>query len=213
MRKILSSFILLFIFCFSGFSQQNDFQSWSSIRFSKKIYKRTNIFIKEGIRFRENSSILSKLYTDIKVSHRIKKTDLKLSFGYRISDSYKVDFSNEYVNRFYVDYSKEYKYNRFIFNLRERLQYQGNKESYSPLFRHKLEAAYNIRKTPFEPYLQFEYFLNFSEEFEKLRYTLGFSYPIHKKVNTNLYYRIQKELNKSNPEQIFILGTSLSYKL
>ena len=54
--------------------------------------------------------------------------------GYRISDSYKVDFSNEYVNRFYVDYSKEYKYKRFIFTLRERLQYQGNKESYSPLF-------------------------------------------------------------------------------
>ena len=72
--------------------------------------------------------------------------------------------------------------------------------------------SYNVRKTPFEPYLQFEYFLNFSEEFEKLRYTLGFSYPIHKKVN-KIFIIDTKELNKSNPEQIFILGTSLSYKL
>ncbi len=212
MRKTLSSFFL-FIFSFSGLSQQNDFQSWSSVRLSKKIYKRTSVYVKEGIRFRENSSIISKLYTDIKVSHRIKKTDLKFSMGYRISNTYRVDLTNEFINRFYVDYSSEYNYNRFIFNSRERIQIQGNKESYSPLFRHKLEASYDVRKTPFEPYFQFEYFLNFSEEFEKLRYTLGFSYPIHKKVNTNLYYRIQKELNKSKPEQIFILGTSLSYKL
>ena len=212
MRKTLSSFFL-FIFSFSGLSQQNDFQSWSSVRLSKKIYKRTSVYLKEGIRFRENSSIISKLYTDIKVSHRIKKTDLKFSMGYRISNTYRFDLTNEFINRFYVDYSSEYNYNRFIFNSRERIQIQGNKESYSPLFRHKLEASYDVRKTPFEPYFQFEYFLNFSEEFEKLRYTLGFSYPIHKKVNTNLYYRIQKELNRSNPEQIFILGTSLSYKL
>tara|TARA_B100000609_G_C17148526_1_gene399556 strand:+ start:351 stop:989 length:639 start_codon:yes stop_codon:yes gene_type:complete len=212
MRKTLSSFFL-FIFSFSGLSQQNDFQSWSSVRLSKKIYKRTSVYVKEGIRFRENSSIISKLYTDIKVSHRIKKTDLKFSMGYRISNTYRFDLTNEFINRFYVDYSSEYNYNRFIFNSRERIQIQGNKESYSPLFRHKLEASYDVRKTPFEPYFQFEYFLNFSEEFEKLRYTLGFSYPIHKKVNTNLYYRIQKELNKSKPEQIFILGTSLSYKL
>ena len=212
MRKTLISFFL-FIFSFSGLSQQNDFQSWSSVRLSKKIYKRTSFYVKEGIRFRENTSIISKLYTDIKVSHRIKKTDLKFSMGYRISNTYKVDLTNEFINRFYVDYSSEYNYNRFIFNSRERIQIQGNKESYSPLFRHKLEASYDVRKTPFEPYFQFEYFLNFSEEFEKLRYTLGFSYPIHKKVNTNLYYRIQKELNKSKPEQIFILGTSLSYKL
>ncbi len=212
MRKTLISFFLL-IFSFSGLSQQNDFQSWSSVRLSKKIYKRTSVYVKEGIRFRENSSIISKLYTDIKVSHRIKKTDLKFSMGYRISNTYKVDLTNEFINRFYVDYSSEYNYNRFIFISRERIQIQGNKESYSPLFRHKLEVSYDVRKTPFEPYFQFEYFLNFSEEFEKLRYTLGFSYPIHKKVNTNLYYRIQKELNKSKPEQIFILGTSLSYKL
>ena len=73
--------------------------------------------------------------------------------------------------------------------------------------------SYNVRKTPFEPFIQFEYFLNFKEEFEKLRYTLGFSYPLHKKVNTNIFYRIQQELNESNPENLYILGSSFSYKL
>ena len=83
MKKILNSLLLVFIFSYSGFSQQSDFQNWSSFRLTKKIYKRTNLSVKEGLRFRENSSILSKAFTDVKISHRIKKTDLKLSIGYR----------------------------------------------------------------------------------------------------------------------------------
>ena len=183
MKKILNSLLLVFIFSYSGFSQQSDFQNWTSFRLSKKIYKRTNLSVKEGLRFRENSSILSKVFTDVKISHRIKKTDLKLSIGYRFADSYKLDFSSEYVNRYYFDFSSEYKFKRFNFSMRDRIQIQGNYLSYSPLFRQKLDVSYNVRKTPFEPFIQFEYFLNFEEQFEKLRYTLGFSYPLHKKVN------------------------------
>ena len=213
MKKILNSILLVFIFSCSGFSQQSDFQNWTSFRLSQKIYKRTNLYVKEGLRFRENSSILSKVFTDVKISHRIKKTDLKLSIGYRFADSYKLDFSSEYVNRYYFDFSSEYKFKRFSFSMRDRIQIQGKNSSYSTLFRQKLDVSYNVRKTPFEPFIQFEYFLNFQEEFEKLRYTLGFSYPIHKKVNANLFYRIQQELNESNPEHLYILGSSFSYKL
>lgn len=213
MRKILNSILLVFVFSYCGFSQQSDFQNWTSFRLSKKIYKRTNLYLKEGLRFRENSSILSKVFTDVKVSHRIKKTDLKLSVGYRFADSYKLDFSSEYVNRYYFDFSSEYKYKRFSFSLRDRMQIQGNNSSYSPLFRQKLDLSYNVRKTPFEPFIQFEYFLNFEEEFEKLRYTLGFSYPILNQVNANIFYRIQQDLNESNSKHIYILGSSFSYKL
>ena len=52
-----------------------------------------------------------------------------------------------------------------------------------------------------------------NEEFEKLRYTIGFSHPIFKDLNADLFYRIQHTLNTDNPENIFILGTALSYKL
>ena len=51
------------------------------------------------------------------------------------------------------------------------------------------------------------------EEFEKLRYTIGFSQPISKDLDANLFYRIQQTFNTNNPENLFILGTSLSYKL
>lgn len=213
MKTIRNSIFLILIFSFSAFSQQNDFQNWSSFKLTKKIYKRTNVAVKQGLRLRENSSLLSKTFTDVKLSHRIKKTDLVFAVGYRFSDDYDIHFSSEYKQRYYFDFSSKYDYKRFKISLRDRLQYQGNNSSFKPLFRQKTELSYNVRKTPFEPYVQFEFFLNFEEQFEKLRYTAGFSYPILKKLNANLFYRIQQELNASNPENLFILGTSLSYKL
>ena len=81
------------------------------------------------------------------------------------------------------------------------------------MFRQKLDVSYNVRKTPFEPFLQFESFMTMQDKFEKFRYTIGFSQPMFKDLNADLFYRIQQTLNTNNPESIFILGTSLRYKL
>lgn len=212
MRKIQNSSFLLLFFVFSAYSQENDFQSWNSIKITKKIYKRTDLSIKQGFRFRENASLVSKNFTDLKISNRIKKTDLSLSLGYRLSNEFDLNASNEFEHRYYLDVSSKHKYKRYRFLLRERLQYQGNNVSYQPLYRQKLEASYNVRKTPFKPFLAFEYFFDF-DKFEKLRYTLGFSYPILKDIDLDIFYRIQDEINANNPEDLYILGISLNYKL
>ena len=93
MKTIRNSIFLILIFSFSAFSQQNDFQNWSSFKLTKKIYKRTNVAVKQGLRLRENSSLLSKTFIDVKLSHRIKKTDLLYAVGYRFSDEYDINFS------------------------------------------------------------------------------------------------------------------------
>ena len=118
MKMIRNSFLLLLICTLSAYSQQNDFQSWSSIKISKKIYKRTNLSVKEGIRFRENSSLISKNFTDVKISHRIKKTDFEVSVGYRFSNDFDLDFSSENKHRYYSDFSSKYQYKRFKINFR-----------------------------------------------------------------------------------------------
>ena len=213
MKTIRNSFLLLLICTLSAYSQQNDFQSWNSIKISKKIYKRTNFSVKEGIRFRENSSLISKNFTDVKISHRIKKTDFEVSVGYRFSNDFDLDFTSENKYRYYSDFSSKYKYKRFKFSLRDRFQLQGNNSNYTAIFRQKTEVSYNVRKTPFEPFVQLELFINFNQQFEKLRYTTGFSYPIMKDLNATIFYRIQQPLISSNQENLFILGSSISYKL
>ena len=213
MKTIRNSFLLLFICTISAYSQQNDFQSWSSIRISKKIYKRTNISVKEGFRFRENSSLISKNFTDLKISHRIKKTDFEVSVGYRFSNDFDLDFTSENKYRYYSDFSSKYKYKRFKFSLRDRFQLQGNNSNYTAIFRQKTEVSYNVRKTPFEPFVQLELFINFNQQFEKLRYTTGLSYPIMKDLNATIFYRIQDDLITDIPKILYILGSSISYKL
>jgi hypothetical protein len=115
-----------------------------------------------------------------------------------------LNFSSENKHRYYVDWALKFKDKRFKISLRDRVQYQGNTLGYSTLFRQKLDVSYNVRKTPFEPFLQFEFFMNMDAEFEKLRYTIGFSQPIFKDLNANLFYRIQQTSNTKVFDILFI---------
>ena len=212
MRKILNKFFLIFILPISVFSQENDFQTWTSISASKKIIKKTNLTIKQGVRFRENSSLYSKLFTDLKIKSKYNK-HFSFAIGYRFSNDWDKQSKLSQKNRFYSDiyYKDKYK-KRFLFDSRARLQTQGNMEVYVATFRHKSTLAYNIPKTKLEPSVALEYFLPFeSILIEKLRYTIGLSHPITKDLDAEIAYRIQQEFYTNNPETLFIFEGKLSY--
>ena len=212
MRTILNKFFLIFIIPISVFSQENDFQTWTSISASKKIIKKTNLTIKKGVRFRENSSLYSKLFTDLRIKRKYNK-HFSFAIGYRFSNDWDKQLELSQKNRFYSDiyYKDKYK-KRFLFDTRARLQTQGNIEGYAATFRHKSVLAYNIPKTKLEPSVALEYFLPFeSMLIEKLRYTIGLSHPITKDLDFELAYRIQQEFNTNNPETLFIFDGKISY--
>ena len=212
MRKILNKFILIFILPISVFSQENDFQTWTSISASKKIIKKTNLIIKQGVRFRENSSLYSKLFTDLKIKSKYNK-HFSFAIGYRFSNDWNKQLELTQKNRLYSDifYKEKYK-KRFLFDARARFQTQGNIEEYATTFRHKSVLAYNIPKTKLEPSVALEYFLPFENMLiDKLRYTIGLSHPITKDLNAEIAYRIQQEFYANNPETLFIFEGKLSY--
>ena len=212
MRKILSKILLLLVLPISVLSQENDFQTWTSISASKKIIKKTNLIVKQGARFRENSSLYSKLFTDLKIKSKYNK-HFSFAIGYRFSNDWDKQLELSQKNRFYSDiyYKDKYK-KRFLFDARARLQTQGNIEGYAATFRHKSALAYNIPKTKLEPSVALEYFLPFeSMLIEKLRYTIGLSHPITKDLDAEIAYRIQQEFYTNNPETLFIFEGKLSY--
>ena len=212
MRTILRKFFLIFILPISVFSQENDFQTWTSISASKKIIKKTNLTIKQGVRFRENSSLYSKLFTDLKIKSKYNK-HFSFAIGYRFSNDWDKQFELSQKSRVYSDiyYKDKYK-KRFLFDTRARLQTQGNIEGYTATFRHKSVLAYNIPKTKLEPSVALEYFLPFeSMLIEKLRYTIELSHPITKDLDAEIAYRIQQEFYTNNPETLFIFEGKLSY--
>ena len=110
MRTILNKFLLIFILPISVFSQENDFQTWTSISVSKKIMKKTNLTIKQGVRFRENSSLYSKLFTDLKIKSKYNK-HFSFAIGYRFSNDWNKQLELSQKNRVYSDiyYKAKYK--------------------------------------------------------------------------------------------------------
>ena len=116
-----------------------------------------------------------------------------------------------------------FKWNRLKFSLRERYQFtyrmpsQCDRERYDyhPDFgvwddmpqqaindkkaksdhklRSRLQISYDIKKCPFEPYVEVELYNQLDNAFayDKIRYTVGTEYKINKENKLKLYYRYQ----------------------
>ena len=210
MRKIQNSILLLLFCTFSSIAQENDFQIWSSLSANDKVTYKTDINIKHGLRFRENASLLSKSYSDIRLKYKYNKK-VSLAVGFRDINEWNKQLSREQKSRYYSDLYLRHKLDRFVFSVRNRYQKQGNITAYTYLFRQRVSIGYNIRKNKAEPLLAAEYFYSETKQINKLRYTLGFSYPISKDLDLDMFYRIQQQLNVENPETLFILSGKLSY--
>ncbi len=212
MRTTLSKIFLLLFLHFFSIAQENDFQTWTSISASKKLIKRTDLIVKQGVRSRENSSVRSKLFTDIKIKRKYNR-NFSFAVGYRFSNDWNKRFILAQKNRFYLDvYYKDKFKKRFLLDLRARWQTQGNFKGYSSHLRQKSIIAYNIRKTKLEPSFAIEYFLNIESVLvDKLRYTFGVSHPITKDLDAEIAYRIQQEYYVNNPETLYIFEGKLSY--
>ena len=72
--KIKQNSIILFLFLSSFvFSQERDFQTWTYFAVDKEVLKNTDVVLKHGLRFRENSATLYKSFTDAKIKYSYSK--------------------------------------------------------------------------------------------------------------------------------------------
>ena len=235
MKRILNNIFLLLFFCFSAQSQENDFQTWHSVsstidftvilvpdQLFTKTKRKGSITFKQGYRFRENSSLLSKQYSDLRFKLTLNKR-VSIALGYRYSANWDKPLESitllfyPYVynkHRYYSDIVIKKKIKkRLLVYLRSRYLYQGNMFKYTGIIREKVGASYNIRKTKLKPESSVEYFYTWNESIDKIRYTFLISYPFTKNLDFDLTYRIQQEFYVNNPETLFIFGGKLSYKL
>ncbi len=234
--RIIQNSIFLLLFCsLSAFAQENDFQTWHSVsstidfnvilvpdQLFTKTKRKGSITLKQGYRFRENSSLLSKQFTDFKFKIMINKR-FSFAVGYRYSTDWDTPLESSgllyypYVynkNRYYSDIIIKKKLRkRLSVYLRSRYLYQGNTFDYNSIIREKVGMSYNIRKTKLNPESSVECFYTYNESVDKIRYTLLISYPITKNIDFDLAYRIQQEFYVNNRETLFIFGGKLSYKL
>ena len=235
MRIIQNSILLLLLSSLSVLSQENDFQTWHSVsstidfniiqapnQLDTKTKRKGSITFKQGYRIRENSSLLSKQFSDLRFKLRFNKR-LSFAMGYRYSTDWNTPLESSalllypYVynkHRYYSDIIVKKKLTkRFLGYLRSRYIYQGNSFEYNSIIREKVGMSYNIRKTKLQPESSVECFYTWNESIDKIRYTLLISYPITKNIDLDLAYRIQQEFHVNNPNTLFIFGGKLSYTL
>ena len=212
--RIIKNSIFLLLFCsLSAFTQENDFQTWHSVSLNKKIIKKTNLTVKIGLRLRENSSLYAKQFTDVKIKRKYSK-HISYAVGYRYINRWDIALNISNQNRFYADvYYKNKLSKRFSYAVRNRWQTQGYLYGYKMTLRQKFALDYNIRKTKLAPSIATEYFLNLEDGINKLRSTIALGYPLAKKLDFELAYRIQHEFYVNNPETLFIFEGKLAYDL
>ena len=211
MRRILIS---VFLFCsLIAFSQENDFQTWSSFTISKKIIKKTDVTLKTGLRLRENSSLYSKKFADIKLKRNLDKR-VVLALGYRYAKNWNNSFDISTAHRVYTDINYKNKLiQRISYSVRNRLQSQSDVSGSQFTFRQKFSLEYNVRKSKLDPCIETEYFCRLADGINKIRSTISITYPIFKDIDFDLAYRIQNDLNVTNPETLFIFEGKISYNL
>ena len=213
MRKTLSSILVALFLSLSAYSQENDFQAWYIISINKKFDKKTNLSFKTGLRLRENATLYSKRFFDLKYKREFSK-HVSLASGYRYNTIWNQKFIINNLHRFYFDINYKNKIiKRLNYSIRSRCQFQAKDYKYKLLIRQKFSIKYNIKKTKLAPELATEYFLNAHVGVKKLRSTFTLSYPISKKIDVNLSYRIQQEFYVNNPETLFIFESRMIYNL
>ena len=213
MRTIQNSILLLLFFSFSAFAQENDFQTWYSVSLNKKIIKKTNLSLKTGLRLRENSSLYAKQFTDLKIKRKYNKR-ISYAVGYRYINKWDIAFNISDQNRFYADVNYKNKLSkRFSYAVRNRWQTQGDLFGCKMTLRQKFGLDYNIKKTKLTPSISTEYFLTLEDGINKLRCTIALGYPLAKKLDFELIYRIQQEFYINNSQTLFIFEGKLAYNL
>ena len=201
-----SSFILLLFCPFLLIAQEQDFQLWSKVGASYDLNKDLSVSLDQGFRARENASLPDVTFSNLSLKYDLIKK-WSIAIGYRYITDFDLSQNTSTSHRIYTDINYRKKKKRWL--MKNRLRYQYQEEIFT--LRDKVSLSYNIRKTPLEPFTNFELFLKGSN-FKKWRYTLGVSYPFLKEFDIDAYYRLQQSFNTNNPKQLHILGLGIEYK-
>ena len=227
MKKRIS--ILLLIVLLSGGvfvcrAQENDFGSWISAGVTKDLSKRISLEAEEEVRIFKNFGEIDRFMTSFGGAFSIIK-GVKAGTGYTwIYDHDVKDTGWENRHRIFVYLQGKADLGRLTFTLREKFQmtyYDKAQEDfdYSPqnYLRSRVQVAYDVKVSKIEPYLSAEmhYQLNNPKgnEIDNMRYTLGIAFPISKKLDLDTFVRLSQELNVKKPENLYLLGLSINFKL
>lgn len=212
-------FVLAIIYSLNGQAQE-DARLWLRAGIRKKVTQRLDIEFQNCIRLGENYTRLNTFYAQIKAEQELFK-GVKLGLAFR--QVYRRKVTPEYHSRqryaVYLELSKnifprwEVQYRPMYMRQYTDVFTSENGFIATDYFRHKFALQYKPAKrySPFvscELYYRIRYDFN---NFNRVRYTVGFDYRFDKHHKTTVFYRIQKRLNEEPPMTAYILNVEYTF--
>jgi len=205
-------------------AQNSDWGLWTSIDVEKKLSKKWDLDICGQYRSNDNFSFTDQFRGSADVARKMNKY-LGLGAGYELIAKHKVKNNDDfyaYRHRFRVQASTSYKYANFTFNWRPRLQMTLLEDSKTDrcewILRNRFGLKYNIKKTPWKPYMNFEMFHQLFNGwkgcYNENRFSIGTEYSLNKQHTIELGYKLDTSIAGSTKNRLNVvkLGYTFSFK-
>ena len=214
MKTIVYLLFLIFPVIIVCQQKPQDFGTWSKLKTSLKINKKTLLSNKTELRTFDNSRQVSQFYTQFAINQKLNKK-ITTSFAWRLK-VLNEEFSYIIANRFHNDLNFKHKFSDLSFNFRLRTQINFNRFSRYDLYeRTRLKLKYKInKKIAFYIYQELYFLLSPSDNyfFNKTRFGSGIEYKINKRTDLEIKYLKINDINVENTSSLNILGLKISYQ-
>lgn len=200
--------------------ESTDLGASFAFELQKKLSTNLDISLEEELRLATNGSGFERNALTAGAGYSFLNKRMKVGLFYSYIYQYK-EKGNQHRHRYYATLLYKQPLGRFELSWRGRIQgtYQKLKETSkkvnpSYVLRNKLEVTYNIRQSPWEPFLSAEtsHSLNKKKDngLYRVRYLTGASYKINKMNSLSLFLRYDSYYKDEGPD---LLGIGVGYKL
>jgi hypothetical protein len=229
-KHVLCFLIVLTVLGLDAFSQQGayvtvrDLEFWSSAELKYAVNKKWKLGLEEQLRLKSSASDVDQYFTEFNVKNKFSKS-MFWGLGLRyIRENDTEGNVQGYEKHFRFNLDLGFKHEIKRFDMVYRLRYQNKNELgisredgdiANKHMRLKISSSYNIKKWKLDPEISVEIFNELGKEknFDKVRFTASTAYKIKKFGTIGVFYRMERELNKSYPKITHIPGIKYTYTL
>ncbi len=202
-------------------AQHQDVQLWSSIGIRTDLTPKLRVSLEEEARYFDHLSRLDKLNTDLSLDYQLTQS-ISVGTLYRLIANRDAGGYFEMRHRFDVSVEFQKKVSDWTFGAQATAQktypeFNHSRDWYvaENYLRAEGEISRELKKTKTEPYvnLEFWYLLPQGKQafIDQYRLTFGVKHRIKKINRLNFYYRIQQEIQVSDPLFAHIFGIGYTY--
>ncbi len=212
--------MLLPIACFS---QNQDFELWTSVQLQKNLFKNFELHTESGLRFENNAGQFKMVYLEAGFEYELAKAvDIEGDYRFEKNKRRTADYLST-QNRIGANIQLKQDIGRFGISYRFRIQntyidYYSSETGKIPesLNRNRFKIDYNINNAKINPFVFYEMYVHVND-FEKAfinrhRWRIGAQFGQLKNQDIELFFQYQQEINIDEPIDVFILGVDYIFK-